>query len=79
MKVRLLMSLVSLTLLSSCAAIEEATKKWKTPETANAGLAEGETSHYLLDKKDAETLIGNDSKTTKKAEPKKGKDKTKKK
>lgn len=36
-----------LTLLASCSSIENATDKWKTPETPNAGLSEGEKSNYL--------------------------------
>lgn len=48
--------------LASCSAIENATDKYKTPETPNAGLAEGEKSNYLK---------GDDSVTEKKVETKK--------
>lgn len=34
----------------SCSSIEKATDKWKTPENAEAGLAPGEKSNYLLNK-----------------------------
>lgn len=39
--------LMMLAMLASCSSIEDATSKWKTPETPNAGLQEGEKSNYL--------------------------------
>lgn len=44
---KILGSLLLLTLLASCSSIENATAKWKTPETPDAGLSEGEKSNYL--------------------------------
>lgn len=44
---RLLSLVMLLAMLASCSAIENATEKWKTPETPNAGLSEGEKSNYL--------------------------------
>ena len=32
---------------TSCSSVENATSKWKTPETPDAGLAPGEKSNYL--------------------------------
>lgn len=32
---------------SSCSSVEEATAKWKTPDSPGAGLAPGEKSNYL--------------------------------
>lgn len=31
----------------SCSSVENATEKWKTPESPGAGLAPGEKSNYL--------------------------------
>jgi hypothetical protein len=39
--------LAILLITSSCASIEEATAKYKTPDAPNAGLAPGEKSNYL--------------------------------
>lgn len=32
---------------TSCSSVENATAKWKTPESSDAGLAPGEKSNYL--------------------------------
>ena len=32
---------------TSCSSVEEATAKWKTPDSPDAGLAPGEKSNYL--------------------------------
>ena len=48
--------LVILVVTASCAQIEQATSKWKTPENSEAGLAPGEKSNYLLDKQDQKAL-----------------------
>lgn len=32
---------------TSCSSIENATAKWKTPDSPDAGLAPGEKSNYL--------------------------------
>lgn len=43
-----LMSFLMIVLVAtSCSSIEDATSKWKTPESADAGLAPGEKSNYL--------------------------------
>lgn len=34
-------------LITSCSTIEEATTKFKTPESSDAGVAPGEKSNYL--------------------------------
>ncbi len=69
--------LISLMTLASCASIEDATKKWKTPETSNAGVSEGEKSHYLLDK--TESPVSSETSPSKPASKPKSKAKTKKK
>lgn len=43
-----LLGLLMIALIAtSCSSIEDATSKWKTPESADAGLAPGEKSNYL--------------------------------
>lgn len=44
---KLLGLVVIMMIASSCSTIEDATAKWKTPESADAGLAPGEKSNYL--------------------------------
>ena len=48
--------LLILIMTVSCSSIEQATAKWKTPETSEAGLAPGEKSNYLLNKEDQKAL-----------------------
>ncbi len=76
MKSTFAIALLLSALLTSCSSIEDATKKWKTPESANAGLAEGEKSHYLLDQKTEDQIV---NEVTTKKSPAKSKEKTKKK
>ena len=77
MKKLLILSLVSL-FAASCSSIEDATSKYKTPEAPNAGLTEGEKSHYILeqDKSGESKLPSTDASTTTK-KPAKKKKKTK--
>ena len=44
---KLLGLLVVALIATSCSSIENATSKYKTPESADAGLAPGEKSNYL--------------------------------
>lgn len=60
-------------LAASCSSIENATAKWKTPESSDAGVAPGEKSNYLKGDDEAAAAV----KTAPKKEEKKKKKKTK--
>ena len=70
MKMSMALIILTSLALTSCAAIEEATSKWKTPDSPGVGLSEGEKSSYLTEKE-------NSTQTKKPAT--KSKEKTKKK
>lgn len=44
---KLMVLLMMALITTSCSSIENATSKWKTPESPDAGLAPGEKSKYL--------------------------------
>lgn len=70
---KLVIIVMAAMLTVSCSSIENATAKWKTPESSDAGVAPGEKSNYLQGDDEAAAAI----KTTPKKEEKKKKKKTK--
>jgi hypothetical protein len=52
---------------TSCSSIENATEKYKTPESPDAGVAPGEKSNYLESAKTPEAPVKAPAKKKKKA------------
>lgn len=72
---KLIVLLMTALLAVSCSSIEDATSKWKTPESSDAGVAPGEKSDYLKGDDEAAAAL----KTQPKKEEKKKKKKAAKK
>ena len=71
---KLLVILMAAVMAVSCSSIEDATSKWKSPESADSGVAPGEKSNYLQGDDEAAAAI----KTQPKKEEKKKKKAAKK-
>lgn len=68
---KLLVILMAALMAVSCSTVEDATSKWKTPESSDAGVAPGEKSNYLQGDDEAAAAL--------KTQPKKEENKKKKK